>query len=184
MQRTCFNPRPIQKGQSARQSKRLRHRHGPWRRKEEQIHRQQDARKGVETQIRKQWQLHPVRYHQALVHGAEGPVKDADEHFEGRRAYREDILDAEEGGGGAEVCEGAGGEGEDGEGEADDGEELEVPAVGVVDGIGVVGEVFEGVEEGGETDYLGVVSMLVYGFGEGDGDGDGDEDKEGRYVRG
>ena len=30
-----------------------------------------------------------------------------------------------------------------------------MPAVGVVDGVGVVGEVFEGVEEGGETGYLG-----------------------------
>ena len=30
-----------------------------------------------------------------------------------------------------------------------------MPAVGVVDGGGVVGEVFEGVEEGGEADELG-----------------------------
>ena len=108
----------------------------------------------METQIRKEWQLRPVRYHQALVYGAEGPVEDAYEHLERRGAYRERVLDAEEGGGGAEVCEGAGGEGEDGEGEADDGEELEVPAVGVVDGVGVVSEVFEGEEEGGETDDL------------------------------
>lgn len=37
-----------------------------------------------------------------------------------------------------------------------------MPAVGVIDGIWIVGEVFEGVEEGGETDSLGEESVNGY----------------------
>ncbi len=109
----------------------------------------------MEAQIREERQLRPVRYDEALVDGAEGPVEDADEDLEGGGADGKGVLEAEEGGGCAQVGEDAGGEGEDGEGEADDGEELEVPAVGVVDGVWIVGEVFEGVEEGGEANNLG-----------------------------
>lgn len=121
MLRTRLDPRPVQKRQSARQSEGLRGGDGPWRRKEQQVQRQQDAGNGVETQIGQERQLRPVRYDQALVDGAEGPVEDADEDFEGCGAYRQRVLEAEEDGGCAHVCEDAGGKGEDGEGEADDG---------------------------------------------------------------
>lgn len=54
-----------------------------------------------------------------------------------------------------------------------------MPAVGVVDGVGVVGEVFEGVEEGGEADYLGEgVSGWWVRYVR------SIEDEDGRYVRG
>lgn len=154
MPRTRFHPQPVQKGERAGQSERLRGGDGPWRRAEQQVQGQQDAGGGVEAQIGGQGQLGPVRDHEALVPQAEGPVEDADEDLEGGRADGEGVFQAEEGGGGGQVGEDAGGEGEGGEGEADDGEELEVPAVGVVDGVGVVGEVFEGVEEGGEAGDL------------------------------
>ena len=155
MLRAGFDPRPVEEGEKAGQSERLRRGDGPWRGEEQQIRRQQDAGNGMEAQICEERQLRPVGYDEALVDGAEGPVEDADEDFEGCGADGECVLQAEEAGGCAQVCEDAGGEGEDGEGEADDGEELEVPAVGVVDGVWVVGEVFEGVEEGGEADDLG-----------------------------
>jgi len=55
---------------------------------------------------------------------------------------------------GSEVCEEPEDKGQAGEGETDDGQVLEVPAVGVVDGVGVVVEPFERVDEGGETEEL------------------------------
>ena len=170
MPRTRFHPRPVQKGERAGQSERLRGGDGPWRRAEQQVQGQQDAGGGVEAQIGGQGQLGPVRDHEALVPQAEGPVEDADEDLEGGRADGEGVFQAEEGGGGGQVGEDAGGEGEGGEGEADDGEELEVPAVGVVDGVGVVGEVFEGVEEGGEAGDLSGWG-LARGWGRRDGGG-------------
>lgn len=108
----------------------------------------------METQIGQEGQLRPLWDDQVLVHGAQGPVEDADEHLERGGADGEGVLGAEEGGGGGQVGKGAGGESEDGEGETDDGEVLEVPAIRGVDGGGIVGEVFEGVEEGGEAAYL------------------------------
>ena len=145
--RARFDPRPVQEGEAAGQGERLRRGNGPRRGEEEQVDRQEEAGNGVETQIRRQRQLGPVRNHEALVHGAEGPVEDADEDLEWGGADGEGVFDAEEGGGGGQVGEDAGGEGEDGEAEPDYGEVLEVPAVGVVDGGRVGGEVIERVEE-------------------------------------
>ena len=154
MRRARLDPGPVEGGEGAGQGEGLRGGDGPWRGEEQEVDCQQEAGDGVEAEVREQGQLGPIRDDEALVDEAEGPVEDADEDLERGGADGEGVLGAEEGGGAGEVGEGAGGEGEEGEGEADDGEVLEVPAVGVVDGVGVGGEVLEGVEEGGEAGCL------------------------------
>lgn len=94
----------------------------------------------MEGEVGEDGQLRPVRDDERFVDGAQGEVEERDEDLEGGGEDGEGVLEAEEGARGGDVGEGAAGEGQGREGEAEDGEVLEVPAVAVVDGVGVVDE--------------------------------------------
>lgn len=89
----------------------------------------------------------PIRHDQFGINSPQAPVEHADQTFHGRAGDAEDVLDLEEAVREGQVCQQAHGEGGGCQGEADDGEVLEVPAIGVVDGVGVGDEVVEGVGE-------------------------------------
>lgn len=178
MRRARLHPGPVHEGEGAGDGEGLHGGDGPGRGEEEQVGSQEETGDSVEAQVGGEGQLGPFRDDEVAVHEAEGPVEDADEDFEGGGADGEGVFEAEERWGGGEVGEEAGGEGEEGEGEANDGEVLEVPAVGVIDGGGVVDEIFEGVEEGGEAEELGV-GCLVLVWREGEGRG-GERDVRGK----
>jgi hypothetical protein len=103
----------------------------------------------MKAQIHIQRQLQLLRHHKAWINSPNHPIQSADETLQGRGADAEDVLDPEEQRRAGEVGDQAGEEGEEGDEQADDGQVLEVPAVAAGDGVGVLEEPVEGVEEGG-----------------------------------
>ena len=153
-----LNPKPVRKRDHRAQPQRRPKPHRPRRTQQQQIHQQKPRRRRMKAQIRRQRQLQLRRHHERRVDEPQSPVERADQTLERRGADGEDILEAEERGRAGEVGEEAGGEGQQGDEQADDGEVLEVPAVGGGDGIWVLEEPVERVEEGGEAEELEWVS--------------------------
>lgn len=111
---------------------------------------------GRSAHVRQCLEAHAVG---SVTHHPQPPIQQADEHLHRRTRHAEGILGAEEGGAEGDVGEEGDGEGGSRKGEAEDGEVLQVPAVRVVDGVGVLHEVGEGVGEGGEAERLLVESQ-------------------------
>lgn len=86
------------------------------------------------------------------IDGTQTPVQHADQTLHRCAGDAEDILDLEQTVREGQVGQQAHHEGDGGQGEADDGEVLQVPAIGIVDGVGVDDEVVEGVCEGRQAD--------------------------------
>lgn len=74
-------------------------------------------------------QLRPIWYDERFIVGANRPIENTDQDFEGCSAHREVILDTKQAGGGGYVRENGSGERRCGECEADDGKVLKVPSV-------------------------------------------------------
>lgn len=93
-----------------------------------------------------------MRY--AVAHRHQTPVQQADQALHGCAGDADGVLHREQPPAHGQVRQQADGEGDGGQGEADDGEVLHVPSVRLVDGVGVVDEVGEGVGEGAEAEEL------------------------------
>ena len=106
----------------------------------------------MKAQIHIQRQFQLLWHHEAWINSPKPPIQRADETLQGRGANAEDVLDPEEERRAGEVGDQAGEEGEEGDEHANDGQVLEVPAVAAGDGVGVLEEPVEGVEERGYAD--------------------------------
>lgn len=94
----------------------------------------------------------PVRHDEFWINGTQAPIEHADQTLHRCTGNAKDILDLEQAVREGQVGQQAHGEGGGGQGEADDGEVLQMPAIGIVDGVGVDDEVVEGVGERGQAD--------------------------------
>jgi hypothetical protein len=96
----------------------------------------------------------PVGLHERRVDGLQTPVQDTNQKLERSARHAESILHAEESCGEREVREQARCEGKGGEGEANDGQVLHVPAIRIIDRVGIPDQVGEGVPERSEAGSL------------------------------
>lgn len=128
-----LNPVPIRKRQGGAEGHDAVRRYRPGGAEQDEVQAEKDGRGKVESEVREERQCKFAFEEELGIDHMDSPVEDGDQDLERGGDNADGVLDPEQGRVEGQVCEDAQNKSQERGRQADDGEELEMPAVGLVE---------------------------------------------------